>query len=771
VRLFSGFSKTEKRIMTVALIIALLCLLLFSRDDLFYRFVARRPAGSGGVEIGKISFLDKDVRLKSRQTFEWGQANQEQALHAGDAIYSGKGSSAHIELGKDKMVEVGPDSLVRFREINGENLGDLQLGDFRFKVDGKVKVAINGVPTMIEGSKSEAMITVDKGGRAKVSLVQGQMKVTSLATKGRVAKSVDLTKKVEVDYQELAGTKPEPVPIVPVPIENTSLYSYNLRLYDLYTMNDGRLTPRSDSLGKVKADLKVAWETTGPVRVEVQFSDNPEFRNATSLQTESSTIKPPEVALGANFWRVRSASSQWSRTQSFEVASSLIDVRPILSTESTKAYLIGGVANAKLSWAMENSEFKAKGYIIERSNTPEFPPESTVSVWKTSLGTPLKFANAGKTYFRARAANEKLELTGFSSTLEVEVVDPPLPSAPVLLSRGGEFAPDKNWPIRLEWQKVAGAEAYRIEITHGKETITRVQQGTKFESKNLPVGAYQFRVAAIDNWNREGDYSGEKKFAVNAVTPKPAPEVAPMPMLARKEEPKRAPGSADKEPIAGLAAALKLDDLNYYNESYKDSHFQFEGLNMILVSNLSNGTGAQIPLIAGLAARVLHWFDRHNGAEIGFKSKVAGYNQAAQSSSPMAFEARYKYRFFLPWRWFSFLRELQVSAVTGVEAYRNPNSRLFTTSYDLAKVGFNLEFPLGKRWDTGGESLIGMASDSSQKFELSGHVHYNLTKESSFGFGYRLHVFDAATPKSSPVNALPYKEAYGEGYSVFRMSY
>ena len=758
--------------MTAALLIALLSLLLFSSDELFYRFIARRSAGAGGVEIGKISYLDKDVRLKSRQTFEWGKAANEQPLHAGDAIYSGKGSTAHVELGKDKTLEVGPDSLIRFREIGGENLGDLQLGDFRFKIDGKVKVAINGVPAVIEGSKSEAVISVDKSGRAKLSLVKGEMKVTSIPQKGAKSKTVAIEKTIENDYQELAGAKAEPLPVVPVPIENTSLRNYHLQLYDLYSLADGRLIPRDATpLTMVKTQFKVVWETNIPSRVEVEFADNSSFTNSQSYQTDAMMFAPPAVYLGANYWRVRSLSSAWSPTQTFEVTSGLHDALPVLHLDAREAFLIGGQANAKLNWSVDDPDFRAKGFVVERSSEPDFTKATTYSAWKTSDSLPLKFAKAGTYYFRVRAANEKLELTAFSQSVALTVTEPPLLQAPILLSRDESFATDKKWPVKLSWEKVKNAEAYRIEISHGSETVTKVVQNPNFESKNLPLGSYTFRVAAIDYWNREGEYSNAKSFTVRAPEPKPEPAAISLPILAQKEDPKRAPGSADKEPIAGLSAAFKLDNISYFNESYKNSHFQLEGLNMILVSNLSNGTGAQVPLIAGLAARLIHWFNRNHGTEVGLKSKVAGYNASAQGTSPMAFEARYKYRYTFPWRWFSFLREIQVAGIAAMETYRNPNSQNFARSYDMAKIGFNLEFPLGARWDTGGESLIGTSLDSSKKFELSGHLHYNFTRESSFGFGYRLHVFDAATPQSSPVNALPYKEAYGEGYSVFRMSY
>lgn len=67
--------------------------------------------------------------------------------------------------------------------------------------------------------------------------------------------------------------------------------------------------------------------------------------------------------------------------------------------------------------------------------------------------------------------------------------------------------------------------------------------------------------------------------------------------------------------------------------------------------------------------------------------------------------------------------------------------------------------------------MYGAGSDQSSKYEVSGFFHYYLDPRWSMGAGYRVHLFQAGTPESSPDGSMPYREGYGEGYSVLRWNY
>jgi len=217
---------------------------------------------------------------------------------------------------------------------------------------------------------------------------------------------------------------------------------------------------------------------------------------------------------------------------------------------------------------------------------------------------------------------------------------------------------------------------------------------------------------------------------------------------------------------------LKMDQViqKYLNQKYSSSKIELEGGGMTMYSSeqVSAGIG-DLPLnvIAGL--RLMHWFDR-SGIEASLKTKVISVNSVADQISPIQAEARYLYRWRLPWNLFSKLGSSQFALVTGYEYYRNNANGQYSPGYDILKAGFSISFPLLGRWDTGGEALVGTGLDQSQKLEMSGNLNYYVQRDWSFGVGYRVHLFGAGSDSTTPYG-VPYREGYGEAFSVLRRHY
>ena len=123
-RLFSGFSKTENRVLGASAVLMLLCLLLFLDQWLFLRFAGGQ---ADGTAIGTVFSMSHDVRFKGDRNFDWNPAKSGQVVSGGDAIYSGVGSKAIVTLEDGSKVEVGEKSLVRFVKKSGDSMTDLSL--------------------------------------------------------------------------------------------------------------------------------------------------------------------------------------------------------------------------------------------------------------------------------------------------------------------------------------------------------------------------------------------------------------------------------------------------------------------------------------------------------------------------------------------------------------------------------------------------------------------------------------------------------------------
>ncbi|MGE0633000.1 MAG: hypothetical protein AB7O96_11365, partial [Pseudobdellovibrionaceae bacterium] len=173
--------------------------------------------------------------------------------------------------------------------------------------------------------------------------------------------------------------------------------------------------------------------------------------------------------------------------------------------------------------------------------------------------------------------------------------------------------------------------------------------------------------------------------------------------------------------------------------------------------------------VLAFTGRTINWWDSH-GFEGSLKSKAASLSKGSDSPSPLQLEVRYHYRWLLPYHLFSSSGSTQFSLIAGYELYRNSTVG-YSPQYDLVKTGFSVDLPVFTRWDTGGEVLYGYGLDQSKKYEISGRVNYYLQRNWSMGVGYRLHLFEAGSDKSAPPMGAPYREGYGEGYSVLRWHY
>jgi hypothetical protein len=230
----------------------------------------------------------------------------------------------------------------------------------------------------------------------------------------------------------------------------------------------------------------------------------------------------------------------------------------------------------------------------------------------------------------------------------------------------------------------------------------------------------------------------------------------------------------ERKPASDAHASRYLNpdgDMSFRNLGFVSSKINLEGAvsTMISKEQLNLGKGNPIGLLAGI-----HWMRWQDdvGLEAHFKTKALDVaTDSGVTSSPFQLEVRLHKRRSLAWSPFSDLGYSQVSIFGGYEYYRNSKSGSpFSGKYELFKLGLSLEFPFSRNWDTGGEFGFGLGLDKSTKYEIGGHLNYYLQKDNSVGVGYRVHLFVAGSAEVSPFG-LPYREAFGEGYSVIRWHY
>lgn len=317
-------------------------------------------------------------------------------------------------------------------------------------------------------------------------------------------------------------------------------------------------------------------------------------------------------------------------------------------------------------------------------------------------------------------------------------------------------------------------EVYRVDQTQEKLVYVKLGRRTQDKIKFTTAGNYILRARGINKNEEVTALSAPIAIKVFASKPifltkrTPKRKKAPLPKTFvqkafEKPQPTRKP-TAVENTLTQVWKAVT----GRINGGYKQSKLSVEGSGFTMFSADQTANQSDPPFALLMGLRIQHWNHRI-GFGGHFRSKVIDMT-GDDIVSPTQVELRTAYRWAMP---FGILKnsESQISAIAAYEIYRNGSSAVdFSRGYDLFKLGFGLDFPAFNRWDTGGEVLLGMGVDGSIKYEISGFLDFYIKPKVSFGGGYRVHLFEAGSEKSSP-SGLPYREGFGEAYSTLRWHY
>jgi hypothetical protein len=678
----SFFLRTDRVLLAMCLIGLLLSAFPLLSDKVFERIFGSQKAEGHAPVVGEIAFTWKDVRYKSADNIAWVKAARAEKVRLGDSLFTGEGSQSQVRLGEGSRVDLDQNSLVRFSQINGIEVPNLALGNFRLAAKGTVQIAVANEIMEVrgDGSGAEVQIIVKENRPPRIRLLKGG---ATVRTQGKVSE-LKLNQLVSFIPPKPPPSKSQSAPRAPAeeaappevfPDDIAAPLVYTDELYDHFELRGGHLTRREHRREISNAAVPVSWTIAGkPKRVTGQLAADEDFRNlvavfdadASDLNAEFKT-----AVAGRNYFRLSVDGGTWSAPKALTVSpQTLAGPAPRLIFK-TRLFTLGegGKPGARIEGRAESARYNR--FVLETSPDEKFRSSATQVAWLKGPAVRLKSTGPGPVYVRVRGVNGKMQLSRASQPARLEIVAPPPAPEPI-------------------------------------------------------------------------------------VTEAPPP----------KEE-VRDPAATE----ATSSIALPSPDLSdYLNRNYPSSKMAVEGAGFTMISQDNIEQGNRHPLAFMLGLRWMNWMGS-NGVEVSAKTKTIDVQESEGGEvMPLQFEARYHRRWSIPLSPFSNLGRSQFSLLGGYEIYRNWGGGPFSPRYDLLKTGFTLSFPFLKRLDTGGEVLYGYGFDSSYKYEISGHIHYYLEPRWSLGVGYRIHLFEAGSARAAP-NGIPYREGFGEGYSVIRWHY
>lgn len=747
------YSKIDRSIFSVAGLFLVLATYCFMADDSIFGLLKSRALDGSLRPIGKISAVKNFSRHRSADLFAWEEARGGQRVSEGDSLFTGSDSSAQVVIDEGGTIDLESNSLVRFERIKEDRVANLGLGRFRMKVDGEMKMAIRGEVTKIKGDQAEIQIVVQEGQNPKIQVLSGKAQMSD--RNGKPSNLMTAGTSLKKPIEKLAVVAPPKL----IPRKAEGVIHRTTQFSDEYESIQGKISYRHSEVTAIPFSYKIHLESVGKVTVfYAEVSPSPDFMGVKEIF--ALTLKSPfltKAFLGKNYLRLSLDQTNWVDAGHFEIQSSLLNLTPPQIQLSDSKILDPSLDGVNLGLTVLGNPV-LRGSLIELSMDANFPPERTLIRYVSLGGVKLNLPQPGNYFVRSRGVDDQQGLTARSHVTILNWSRPETTLSPRLAQT--ELKVFEKQKVNLAWRPPAQAQKYIVEIKDRRGRILEqktVDHPAFTWTGNLP-GSYTAEVSTLDRWNRRSPVASRAEITVEAL---------PIPRLPTSET-SPAPLAATPQPTATLAAEVaSIPEM--LRADYRDSYLDFEGAGFTMESQDQALNGADSPIAGLLKIGGQQWWDQL-GLGASYKKKVVGFNSAGGDSGVEDLEVRSSYRWDFLWNPFPKSRGSQVVAIGAIESYRNQSAGYFSPQYHLLKAGLGLDFALMEAWQTGGELFFGLGTDQSKKYQISGYLHYLLKKTWSVGIGYRVHLFEAGSEASAPAG-LPFREGYGEGYSVIRYRY
>jgi len=710
--------------------------------------------------IGAIESATNDIRHKSQGAVAWEKAKKALPVREGDSIYTGANSTSEIKMEKGGNLSVSENSLVTFVKKNRINIPNLALGNFQVAVQGKMQVSIGGKITEIAGEGSVVEIKVSKNQQAQIRLVQGTASVESSGRKSKLKLNETLKLSRQTAAKSAASevasnvtreeAPPIPILIEPSPLPEQINHYWTFEDFFDKDKTEGKIQRRLEAKSFVNLSIPIEWPATPvPTRVQGQLSNTTGFENVPEIflaMEEESQKSFSKAFIGDNYVRLSIDGQNWSSPKRIQVVPTHSDLRaPQLKFPSEAFHILDSSTQVR---GQIQSDPSAKSFVIEISSAPDFSPQKTHVKLLSRPDFEFRFSRESTVYFRAQSIHADSRLSEVSMVTRIQIDRPPIPVPPILISqRASANAYDE---FNIEWHAAPTLSQFVIEVLDSKDRIVLTQTTTKnsFQSTLKKEGSYNFKVKTIDRFGRASAWTaGKLKVLPSAYE-----------VQKRKHASEQA-AVKEAATIPNLAPKSLLESLTIWS---------VEGIGFTSYSQEQVLSKNQNPVGLGIAIRRISWKEV-TGFEFSVKAATTT-NQTKSSLAAFQLEAHYHRRWTSGFNPFSRINDSVWSWQAGGEYYRSQRSGSFSPGYNLLKMGLNLDFPFLTSFNTGGKFGYGLGLEQSMKFEIEGYLQYRLRQDLGFGVGYRVHLFQAGSEQSSP-QGLPFREGYGEGYSVLKWLY
>ncbi|MFL5785146.1 MAG: hypothetical protein ACJ76H_11080, partial [Bacteriovoracaceae bacterium] len=437
-----------------------------------YRLFFSRAGNFEGITLGRVSALEKVVKIKRARALDWVDANASDLVTENQMIYTDELSQAEVEFNEGHRLVISENSLVKIRSRGKENELDVNKGSIRATLSGNepIIVKMNGEDYELKGENANVEINLH-GNVGEIGVVSGKVE---LAKDG---KTTELDEKTALVVE---GEK-----------YSTKALAYVLlspaKLAALYT-------------GPQSSDIVFTWtgETSGNITL--------------ALTSDFSGDSVETYPVDGNSFRTKLSPGHWYWKLESEKGSSLVsDFRLIEETApeilrpkngETVDVLVDekGTQTVRLEWTggeAKNFSVDVDGKISEVAHEV-FPATVTANelTWKVKVSDP------------------KRPFAIWSETQKIRVKHHPFPVMPVnMYPETVEFQSFSKTPepVELSWSSAFNAD---IEVKTPTKTVDLFTNTNSISFEPVEVGIHKWRVRAYDQFSRYSEWSEWKEFTI-----------------------------------------------------------------------------------------------------------------------------------------------------------------------------------------------------------------------------------------------------------------
>lgn len=268
---------------------------------------------------------------------------------------------------------------------------------------------------------------------------------------------------------------------------------------------------------------KLAWK---PVKkslgYKVEIARDPSFRQVREMNVDSTDTMWSQYRPGKFYYRVFAKGEQGVLSDSSEVGT--IDI-PMVGLVLNPLRTISSVGNeqgpkqAPVSW---NQIPDAKSYLVQVDTKQDFSSPNKVEI--ASNEGNIVLPAPGRYNVRVQARDEENNpISDFSNIQQILYLNRPALTPPKLIepfNNASIFLQTASEPfIWLEWNKVPGASAYRVEVSTTADftslVLSKIVNSNRYLVKDrMPLGKLYWRVRAetkedleISDWAKQSEFT------------------------------------------------------------------------------------------------------------------------------------------------------------------------------------------------------------------------------------------------------------------------